>query len=63
MPIENGQDKGFDPTAVGQDVSRIRGDHRLDELGNLECASHPQDQRQMGNGREATDGNRHDAPP
>jgi hypothetical protein len=63
MPIENGQDQGFDPTAAGQDMGRIRGDHRLDKLGHLKFASHPQHQRQMGEGRQATNGNRHDEPP
>ncbi len=63
MPIEHGQDQGFDPTAVRQDMGRIRGNHRINDLGHLECASHAEDQRQMGDGREATNRNRHDEPP
>jgi hypothetical protein len=61
--IENGHAQGFHPPAVGQDVGWMRGDEGSDALGPLEFASHPQDQGQMGDGRQATHGNRHDEPP
>ena len=61
--IEHGHDQGFNPPAVGQDVGGMRGDEGSDEWGHLALASHPQDQGPMGDGRQATHGNRHDEPP
>ena len=41
MAIEDGQDKGFDSPATGQDMSGIRRDHRIDQLGTSSFRNTP----------------------
>ena len=63
LSIDKGQDQGFDPTTARQDMGGVRGDQGVDARGPLKVPSYPQDQRYMGDGRQATSRNRHADPP
>jgi hypothetical protein len=44
VAIEYRQHQGFNTAATGQNMGRIRGDHRVDELGHVELAQDSQNQ-------------------
>ena len=63
MPIQHGEDHGFDPTPTREPMRRVGRNHVVDHCRHLQAPSGAQDQRDMCHRMHLLDGNGHDAPP
>ena len=63
IPIQNGEDHGFDPTPTREHMRRVGRDAAVNPGGDLSAPSDAQDQRYMRDRMKLLHGHGHDTPP
>src|SRR6516165_12048503 len=63
IPIQNGEDQGFDPTSTREPMRGMRRDEAVNHGSNLQTSYDAQDQRQVCYGMNLLYGRGHDVPP